>query len=161
MGISCCMLLKQNSNINVVEMYDILQKICVNFDLYIEKIYIEVNEKKKIKSIRTNVSDRPFDEKILSRQLCVDIFDEPYNLKNNIFEWFDKSKIFFEAIVVDYFDGNEDLLFKIMFAIVLKYPEAKLWIEEDWFYTLEDLKKIEKNKPFDMDWCYKNPKDFL
>ena len=48
-----------------------------------------------------------------------------------------------------------------MFAIVLKYPEAKLWIEEDWFYTLEDLKKIEKNKPFDMDWCYKNPKDFL
>lgn len=35
-----------------------------------------------------------------------------------------------------------------------KYPTAKIWVEEDWFYTLEDLEKILSN-PFDNEWCYK------
>ncbi|MGL4393729.1 MAG: hypothetical protein ACRCS8_00670 [Brevinema sp.] len=158
MGITCSMLVKEDSNIKATSLYATLKKICSDGNLIIGVNIKEVDETDRVKLIRTNISDVPLD-KDSSRQLCVDIFDEPYKFKYNSFEWFDESISFFESIVIDYFDRNEDLLFRIVHDLLKQYPKAKLWIEEDWFYTLEDLDKI-NNKAFNKDWCYKNPKDF-
>lgn len=35
-------------------------------------------------------------------------------------------------------------------------PDAKVWIEEDWFYSLEDMKKIKSS--YNDNWCYIDPK---
>lgn len=36
--------------------------------------------------------------------------------------------------------------------------ESKLWVEEEWFYTLEDIDNI-TNMPYMSDWCYKDPRE--
>jgi len=158
MSISCSVLVKEGSNINATDLYSVLEKICSYEKLVIEMNTKEIDKTDRIKVIRTNISDLPFDRDS-SRQLCVDIFDEPYKFKYNSFEWFDKSISFFETMVIDYFDGNEDLLFRVARGLLKQYSKAKLWVEEDWFYTIYDLDKI-SNKQFDNEWCYKNPKIF-
>lgn len=158
MGITCSMLVKEGSNINATNLYIALEKVCSYENLIIGVNISEADENDTIKLIRTNISDVSFD-KNPSRQLCVDIFDEPYKFRYNSFEWFDESISFFEAITIDCFDGNEDLLFRVAYGLLKQYPKAKLWIEDDWFYTLGDLDLI-NNKPFDNEWCYKNLKNF-
>lgn len=74
----------------------------------------------------------------------------------NSFDWFDKSINFFEIITIDFFDQNEDLLFKVVYELLKLYPDAKLWMEQDWFYTLEDFEKLEKDT-FNLEWCYNKP----
>lgn len=155
MGILGSIFVKENSNIKGEELYRVLERICSVENLFIEINLTEHDKSNKIKVIRTNISDKPLDEDI-NRQLCVDIFDEPYKYRYNSFDWFDKSINFFEIITIDFFDQNEDLLFKIVYELLKLYPDAKLWMEQDWFYTLEDLEKLEKDT-FNLEWCYNKP----
>lgn len=37
-----------------------------------------------------------------------------------------------------------------------EFPDAKAWIEEDWFYNLDDMKKIKVS--YNDNWCYMDPK---
>ena len=53
-------------------------------------------------------------------------------------------------------EDNEDLLLKITYELLSKYPEAVLWLEQNWFYKLDDIKKYILNE-FDPNWCYQNP----
>lgn len=57
------------------------------------------------------------------------------SLCNNCFKFISKFQN-----VSDDFDDNEDLLFKFLFAFLNEFPDARVWIEEDWFYNLEDMK---------------------
>lgn len=59
---------------------------------------------------------------------------------------------YFKAIVSDDFDGNEDLLFQFLFALLHEYSDAKVWIEEEWFYTFPDLERIKDS--YNNSWCY-------
>ncbi len=43
------------------------------------------------------------------------------------------------------------------FCISERIPDARVWIEEDWFYNLEDMKKIKAS--YNNNWCYINPKN--
>ncbi len=74
------------------------------------------------------------------------------SLCNNCFKFISKFQN-----VSDDFDDNEDLLFKFLFAFLNEFPDARVWIEEDWFYNLEDMKQIKAS--YNNDWCYINPKD--
>lgn len=138
MGISSLVLFEKNKSISAKDLFNFIKTFCLQQKLifdYAEERY----EGQILKYICLYISDKPFvhyDE----RQISFSIYDEPYRNRTYNFKW-DIEIEYFQAIISNDFDGNEDLLFKIMFAIVLKYPEAKLWIEEDWFYTLEDLKK--------------------
>lgn len=156
MGISCSILFSKNSYVSASSLLNTIQDICHDKNFILYEGLKETNESQKIKSVRTNISDMAFSQNV-SRQLCVDIFDEPYQFKDTVFEWHNSDIEFFEAVVIDYFNKNEDLLLKILYEVLKRYPEAVVWIEEDWFYTLEDLEKI-KNRPYDNEWCYKNPK---
>ena len=159
MGSSTFVLFKENGSISAKVLLSFLKGFCTKENLifsYADKKYID----DILKYVRINISDKPFDIDV-DRQLVFSVYDEPYDFRLHELSWENNGQEYFQAIIVDYFENNEDLLFKIMLAVLLEYPQAKLWMEEDWCYTLEDLKKIEKNKPFDMDWCYKNPKDFL
>ncbi|WII39024.1 hypothetical protein [Paenibacillus thiaminolyticus] len=109
-----------------------------------------------LKYSRVYISDTPFRENY-SRQICFSVYDEPYEYQIVSFKWDDTNNKYFKAVVSDDFCDNEDLLVRFSHAILKKYPTAKIWVEEDWFYTLEDLEKILSN-PFDNEWCYKQPK---
>lgn len=154
MGISCSVLFKKNSFVEATKMYGILQKNCEKRKFYFGVNQKEIDSGDRIKLIRTNISDKPFEESI-SRQLNVDVYDEPYEYKDISFDWYE-DKPFFEAVVIDWTEGNEDLLFLVVLDFLSVFPEALLWMEEDWFYHLKNLEKIE-NEPFDDEWCYKNP----
>ena len=159
MGSSTFVLFKKNCSISAEDLLNFFKKFFLKENL----IFNYDNEKyinNKLKYVQMGVSDKPFDEDY-DRQMLFELYDEPYDFRLHELSWENNGQEYFQAIIVDYFENNEDLLFKIMLAVLLEYPQAKLWMEEDWCYTLKDLKKIEKNKPFDMDWCYKNPKDFL
>lgn len=155
MGISCSILFRKNSNISVMELYNTIKNICMsnNFFLDISTKNVDVNQ--KIKSIYSNISDVSFTYGVM-RQLCVSLFDEPYQFKDISFDWYNQKVIFFEAIVIDNIEDNEDLLLKITYELLSKYPEAVLWLEQNWFYKLDDIKKYILNE-FDPNWCYQNP----
>ncbi|MGC6769762.1 hypothetical protein [Enterococcus sp. LJL51] len=158
MSISCSILLKENSFINATDLYNVMEKISKEKKFFFAKNMVESDSENRIKLIRTNISDRPFRDSV-SRQLNVDIYDEPYKFKEISFDWYDNNIVFFEAIVIDSIDGNEDLLFYLTFDFLSLYPEALLWIEEDWFYSLKDLEKMNPAS-IEEDWCYQNPSEF-
>ncbi|MHC5218645.1 hypothetical protein ACYSNR_18585, partial [Enterococcus sp. LJL128] len=114
MSISCSILLKENSFINATDLYNVMEKISKEKKFFFAKNMVESDSENRIKLIRTNISDRPFRDSV-SRQLNVDIYDEPYEFKEISFDWYDNNIVFFEAIVIDSIDGNEDLLFYLTF----------------------------------------------
>lgn len=60
--------------------------------------------------------------------------------------------------MVEDYNLNEEILLKFSYEFIKIYKDIKLWTEFDWFYELNDLEKIIE-KPFDNEWCYKNPTD--
>ncbi|WP_339314132.1 hypothetical protein [Paenibacillus sp. FSL M7-0896] len=156
MGISAYVLFETGSNILLTDLLKYTEDFCAELNLFYGITYKKENSNKQLKHVRANISDRPFVEST-SRQLCIDFYDEPYEFQSISFDWLGKDSEFFEAIVVDDFCDNEDLLFNILFEFQKKYPDSKIWMEDDWFYSLNDLQKI-ANK-YDGNWCYKNPKD--
>lgn len=72
------------------------------------------------------------------------------DLSNSWFKLLSK----FQTVSAD-FDDNEDLLFKFLFAFLNEFLDARVWIEEEWFYNLEDMKKL--NASYNNNWCYKVP----
>lgn len=154
MGISYSVLFKKSSYNDVLDLYKAMEDICKINRFYCKLHYKEEDENGEIKKIDFNVSDKKFEDSV-SRQLCISLFDEPYRYKEISFEWY-KEEVFFEAVVIDFVEGNEDLLLKILYGFMKKYKEAVLWGEEDWFYFYDDIIRM-KREEFDAAWCYKNP----
>lgn len=157
MGISAFVLFETGSNIPLTDLLQYTEDLCTELNLFYGISFKKENGNNQLKHVRANLSDLPFVESS-SRQLCIDFYDEPYEFQNISFDWLGKDTEFFEAIIVDDFCDNEDLLFDILFKFLKNYPNSKIWMEDDWFYTLNDLEKI-ANKPYDGNWCYKNPKE--
>ena len=154
MGISCSILFKKASYHSALEIYKEMEKVCQYNKYYCEISQKEVNKEGIITQIYFNVSDKPF-EKFVQRQLVIALFDEPFEYAEHQFDWYGEEG-FFEAMYIDFFEDNEDLLLELLYGFMKKYNDAVIWIEQDWFYFYEDIIKI-KQAPFDSLWCYKDP----
>ena len=126
--------------------------------LYFDNHYERFNDAGELIFSSIYVSDIPFSEDGF-RALPWNLYDKSndYFLQSLNFEWDMSHTEYFKAIISEDFYEYEDLLFKVVYEILKLYPSAKLWIEYDWLYTLEDLEKI-ASRPYDNSWCYKNPK---
>ncbi|NUU78030.1 hypothetical protein [Paenibacillus xylanilyticus] len=155
MGMSAAVLFKSGESIEINKLLYSLIDLCNKEGLYHSQDLKKVDEDEKLKYCEFCVSDIPLKDSY-DRQLCFGIADEPYPYKLVNFDW-DPSEDYFKTVVSSDFDDNEDLLFKFLFAFLNEFPVAKVWIEEDWFYTIEDLKAIKAS--YDNNWCYINPKD--
>ncbi|MUG48128.1 hypothetical protein [Paenibacillus woosongensis] len=151
------MSLWHGESISASELLINIREVCTTYGLYFSNDYNEYDETGKLKSCSIYFSDMPFEDNY-SRQISWNLYDEPYNYQTIDFNWDESENQYFKAMVSEDFYENEDLLFKILYGLPKVYPSAKIWIEDNWFYTIEDLEKI-KSRPFDDEWCYKNPRD--
>ncbi|MCT1398469.1 hypothetical protein M4D81_05555 [Paenibacillus sp. p3-SID867] len=157
MGISAFLLFKRGDSAPVNDLLRDLKKICIEEKLFFDSDEETYDSEGTLKYTRVYISDLPFRENY-SRTLCFSVYDEPYEYQFVSFEWDDTQNEYFKAVVSDDFDDNEDLLLRFSHAILKVHPTAKIWVEEEWFYTLEDLENI-TNMPYMSDWCYKNPRE--
>lgn len=160
MGMSSFLLFKRGESIPANDLLRDLNKICIEENLFFDNDEETYDRDGTLKYTRVYISDIPFRENY-SRTICFSLYDEPYEYQLVSFKWDDTNNEYFKAVVSDDFDGNEDLLLRFSHAILKIYPTAKIWVEEEWFYTLENLDEI-TSMPYKSDWCYKNPrgKDF-
>lgn len=156
MGTSAVILFKSGESIEINKLLLSLNELCNKEGLFHSHDLKKVDEKGELKYCEFCISDIPLKDSY-DRQLCFGIADEPNPYKLINFDWDSPEKDYFKTVVSGDFVENEDLLFKFLFAFLNDYPVARVWIEEDWFYTLEDLKKIRAS--YDNNWCYISPKD--
>ncbi|MDQ0171830.1 hypothetical protein [Paenibacillus tundrae] len=116
-----------------------LEKLFEKEDLFYSRELNKVDETGNVKYCEFCISDIPLEESY-ERQICLGVADEPYPFKLINFDWEDPEKEYFKTIVINDFKENEDILFTFLLAFLEEYMTAKVWIEDDWFYTLEDLK---------------------
>ena len=64
----------------------------------------------------------------------------------------------YRVIYLDHISDNETIAFKFVYEFLKLNPNNCLWTEYDWVYTLSDMEKL-KQRPFDPDWCYKDPRN--
>ena len=76
------------------------------------------------------------------------------------FDWIRQGADLYRIIYIENFHDCEDMLLRFAHEYFKKFPDDIFYDELDWYYTKEDIDEIMK-RPFDKDWCYKNPKDFL
>ena len=159
MGTSTFVLFKKGESIPINELLLKLRDISVENGWYFDNDCDRFNSTGKLKFSTAYFNDVPFKVNS-SRAILWNIYDEPYDyfFQTLDFEWDTAKEEYFKAIISGDFYENDDLLFKIVYEILKLYPTAKLWIEDDWFYTLEDLEKI-ASRPYDNRWYCKNPKD--
>lgn len=157
MGISSFLLFKRGESTPANDLLRNLNNICIEENLFFDSDEETYNSEGTLKYTRVYISDIPFRENY-SRPLCFSVYDEPYEYQIVSFKWDDTNNEYFKAVVSDDFDDNEDLLLRFSHAILKIYPTAKIWVEEEWFYTLEDLDNI-TNMPYKNDWCYKDPRE--
>lgn len=157
MGMSSFLLFKRGESNPANDLLRNLNNICIKENLFFDSDEETYNSEGTLKYIRVYISDMPFRENY-SRPLCLSVYGEPYEYQMVSFKWDDTNSEYFKAVVSDDFDDNEDLLLRFSHAILKIYPTAKIWVEEEWFYTLEDLDNI-TNMPYKNDWCYKDPRE--
>lgn len=76
------------------------------------------------------------------------------------FDWIRQGADLYRIIYIENFQDCEDMLLRFAHEYLNKFPNDIFWDDLNWYYTKEDIDEIMK-RPFDKDWCYKNPKDFL
>ena len=157
MGMSSFLLFKRGESASANDLLGDLNKVCIEENLFFESDEETYDSEGTLKYTRVYISDLPFNENY-SRTLSFSVYDDPYEYQLVRFKWDDTKNEYFKAVVSDDFDDNEDLLLRFSHAILKIYPTAKLWVEEECFYTLEDLDNI-TNMPYMSDWCYKDPRE--
>ncbi|MGQ8870652.1 hypothetical protein [Paenibacillus sp. TSA_86.1] len=138
--------------------YNLLNRIktfCTEEALFFDSDDEKYDIEGVLKYTRIYISDKPFKEHY-SRTISFSLYDEPYDFQFVTFDWDNMQNEYFKAIVSDDFDDNEDLLFQVLLAFLSEFPDSKVWIEEEWFYTLPDLKRIKKS--YNNSWCYMGPR---
>jgi hypothetical protein len=158
MGTSAVILFKSGESVEINILLPRLNELCNREGLFHSHDLKKIDETEKLKYCEFCISDVTMKDSY-DRQLCFGIADEPYPYKLVNFDWDSSEEDYFKTVVSGDFDGNEDILFKFLFAFLNEFPVAKVWIEEDWFYTLDDLKKIKAS--YNNSWCYMSPKDII
>ncbi|MDT0121065.1 hypothetical protein Q9R46_00305 [Paenibacillus sp. RRE4] len=156
MGMSSFIVFKQGESKSANSLLSTIKNICIKENLFFDSDDEKYDIEGVLKYTRIYISDKPFKEDY-SRTISFSLYDEPYDFQIVNFDWDNMQNEYFKAIVSDDFDENEDLLFQFLFALLNEISDAKVWIEEDWFYTLEDLERIKDS--YNNSWCYTDPKD--
>lgn len=157
MGTSAAIVFRSGESVEINKLIHRLDELCNREGLFHSHDLKKIDDDLKLKYCEFCISDIPLKDSY-DRQLCFGIADEPYPYKLVNFEWDSPEIDYFKTVVSGDFDDNEDLLFKFLFLFLNEFPDAKVWIEEDWFYNLHDMKKIKAS--YDNDWCYIDPKTF-
>lgn len=168
MGYSAFFLFKRNESAPANKLLIVLEHFCMEQKLIFESYDAENNtnfdRNQPTRHTLITISDGPFADN--SKQLAFDIHDENldkgpfYGILLVDFEWSDSSQVYFRAVNSSYsIYGREDLLLEVAYGLLKAYPDACLWTEQEWLYTLTDIERI-KNLPFNESWCYTNPKNW-
>jgi hypothetical protein len=157
MGISATILFKKGHSVEINQLLLHFNQISDSEGWFHNHDLKKYDDMQKLKYSEFCLSDIPLRD-CYERQICFGIADEPYPFKLVYFEWDSPNNEYFKTVVSSDFDGNEDLLFQVLLAVLIEYPDAKVWIEENWFYTLDDLKRI--NDSYHSRWCYMDPQIF-
>ncbi|WP_138755670.1 hypothetical protein [Paenibacillus sinopodophylli] len=157
MGMSSFLLFKRGESTSANDLLRDLKKICIEENLFFDSDEETYDSEGTLKYTRVYISDIPFRENY-SRTLCFSVYDEPHDFQIVSFKWDDTNIEYFKAVVSDDFDDNEDLLLRFSHAILKIHPTAKIWVEEEWFYALEELDNITE-MPYKSEWCYKDPRE--
>lgn len=54
-------------------------------------------------------------------------------------------------------ENNTELIFRFVYEYLKLNPDEYFWFEWDYAFSWEDLKKL-KERPFDKNWCFKDPR---
>jgi hypothetical protein len=160
MGTSAYFLVRANSKIELTKLIEDVKNICIENNLYMSPISVNYQSENIIKHVSVEIAlvERADLYEAPTNDVLVDVYDEPYKYQYHSFSWYDEEIEFFNIAIIDEVYNNEKITLVLSYEILKRYPELKLWIEEDWLYTFEDIKKI-SNKLDNQDWCYKNPID--
>ena len=154
MGVSAFVLFDIGSEVPIQKISKDIKLECIKKDMDFE-LHLEVNDGKIGSYNYAVIANKG---KMQIENLTVYIKNMEIKTDYIILDWYSKTHVFFFGLLILDFDENTKLFLDFSIIVLNLYPFAKLWIEENWFYTSEDLEKI-KNNPFDEDWCYKNPKE--
>ncbi|KAA8783074.1 hypothetical protein EC604_04350 [Paenibacillus amylolyticus] len=155
MSISSFILFECKKSPLAYNLLNMIKTFCTEEDLFFDSDDEKYDIEGALKYTRIYISDKPFNED--SRTISFSLYDEPYDFQIVTFDWDNMKNEYFKAIVSDDFDENEDLLFQVLLAFLSEFPDAKVWIEEEWFYTLGDLKRIKNS--YNSSWCYMDPRN--
>jgi len=161
MGTSAFVLFKSGSSVRIPQLLSTTEQICEENNLYYSGFDSGYGDPNETDYCEININDILWGEEGSSeRDILFGLANEPYEFRNIDFAWDSTGQEYFAAMIAIDFYNSEDLLFKFLHPFLQRYPEAKLWIDNDWFYTLEDMEKIANKQPFVQMWCFKDPKTF-
>jgi len=160
MGTSAFFLVQRNSKIKLEKLIEDFRGICKKNEFYISSIPINSQSENIIKHVSIGIAlvEQADIYEVSTNDVLVDLYEEPYQYQYHCFSWYDEKIDFFNSAIIDEVYNNEEITLALSYEILKLYPEMKIWIEEDWFYTLKDIEKI-LNRPYDNEWCYKNHLD--
>lgn len=158
MGTSAFFLVQVNSKIDLTKLIEDVKEICRENNFYMSPISNDSQSENKVKCVSVEISlvKRADIYEASTNDVLVDLYDEPYKYQYHSFSWYDEEINFFNIAIIDEVYNNEKITLVLYYEISKRYPDTKLWIEEDWFYTLDDIEKI-LSRSYSNEWCYKNP----
>ncbi|SCY35563.1 hypothetical protein SAMN05720606_104106 [Paenibacillus polysaccharolyticus] len=154
MSISSFIVFECKNSPSACNLLNSIRTLCTKVNMFFDSDDEKYDIEGELKYTRIYISDKPFKEDYV-RTISFSVHDEPYDFQIVTFDWDNMKNEYFKAIVSDDFDGNEDLLFQFLFALLHEYSDAKVWMEEDWFYTFPDLERIKDS--YNNSWCYIDP----
>ncbi|MDR1321886.1 MAG: hypothetical protein LBK56_10745 [Gracilibacteraceae bacterium] len=91
-----------------------------------------------------------------TNQLVIYIYDT--SAESMDFEW--DAEGYHTSIFIDDVAYGDQVLLPFLLYILRLYPKAKVWLDFDWFYTLEDLEQLATRLDSYDVWYEVNPKEF-
>lgn len=93
---------------------------------------------------------------ICSSDFCMLIFDKPKieYMADDDFSWI--SPNLYVSILIEDLSDSEESVLKILHEYSRIHPDEYFYAENDWFYTMDDIKRIYESKEW-YHWCYKRP----
>ncbi len=155
MGASAYILFEAGKSISASELVSTLKKSSEEKGLFFNNDINRIDDTGRLKYQRVCISDKP-PLKQDRKEICFNVYDEPYQFRTEQFDWDDLHKDYFNAISLESFVEKEDLLLQILSPLLLNYPQAKFWCDNNWFYTIEVMERI-INNPYNDLWCYEDP----
>ena len=92
------------------------------------------------------------------KQFLMYVHGQEDEIHGSTFDWIRKGGCLNPVINIENFHDCEDMLLRFAYEYFKKFPNDIFWDDLDWYYTKADIERI-MNRPYDKDWCYKNPKD--
>ncbi|MEK3877606.1 hypothetical protein [Paenibacillus sp. FSL M7-0420] len=160
MGTSAYFLDQANNHTKLTKLIEDIKNICIEKEYYMSPVSYDPQSEHEGKhaSLEVALVKRSDEEETPPNDVLIDLYEESHKYQYHCFSWYDEQITLFNVAVIDEVYNNEQIILGLSSEILKHYPDLKLWIEEDWFYTLGDIEKISRG-PYDNEWCYKNPID--